>query len=191
MKLLVFSSTDNLSITGPRFESIFSSIHFSRRSIIESTFVSMHALKRSAARSERAAISTLSSSDPVRGCLLGDLPATAILPVAMSSSLKSSIGSSAGKLTCSAKPWITVGVHGFGCWASVQLSLLSDSNSCSTSAELCIRGEDETGVVISQPDHFHKLRSIQLSDKTTINSITVQRKKQNSVGFLRQNGSSD
>ena len=62
--LLVFSSTDNLSITGPSFESIFSSIRFSRRSIIEPTFVSMHALKRSAARSKRAAISTLSSSDP-------------------------------------------------------------------------------------------------------------------------------
>ena len=40
-----------------------------------------------------------------------------------------------------------------GGWASVQLSLLSDNNSCSTSAELCItvgRGESETGVVISR-----------------------------------------
>ena len=118
----------------------------------------MHALKRSAVRSKRAAISTLSSSDPMRGRLLGDLPAAAMLPVAMSSSLKSSIGSSAGKHTCSAKPWRTVGVHGFGCWASVQLSLMSDSNSCSTSVELCTTvetGEDETVVVISHPDHFH------------------------------------
>ena len=71
--------------------------------------------------------------------MLGDLPADAILPVAMS----------------------TVGVHGFGCWASVQLSLLNSSNSCSTSAELCTTvatEEDETVVVISCPD-FHKLCS--------------------------------
>ena len=88
-----------------------------------------------------------------------------------------------GKQTCSA-----IGVHGFGCWASVQLSLLSDSNSCSTSAELCItvgRGESETGVVISQPDHSHKLRSY-TTQQTTINCVTVQR--QNSAGFLGQNG---
>ena len=93
--------------------------------------------------------------------------------------------------SCSAKPWITVGAHGFGCWAPVQLSLLSDSNSCSTSAELCItvgRGEDETGVVISQPDHFHKLRSIQLSDKQQTILLLRKGKSKKSVGFLGQNG---
>ena len=114
-----------------------------------------------------------------------------MLPVAMSSSLKSSIGSSASKHTCSAKPRITVGVHGFGCWASVQLSLQNDSNSCSTSAELCItvgRG-DETDVVISQSDHFPQTPFNTIPrQRITINSITVQRQKQNSVGFLGQNG---
>ena len=45
--------------------------------------------------------------------------------------------------------------------------------------------ESETGVVISQPDHSHKLRSF-TTQLTTINSITVQR--QNSAGFLEQNG---
>ena len=58
-------------------------------------------------------------------------------------------------------------------------------------AELCItvgRGEDETGVVISQLDHFHKLRFEHDQRQTTINSITVQMQKQNSVGFLGQNG---
>ena len=45
-------------------------------------------------------------------------------------------------------------MHGFCCWASVQLSLLSDSNSCCISTELCITvGESENGFVISQPDH--------------------------------------
>ena len=173
---------------GAEFRVNFSSIRFSKRSIIESTFVSMHALKRSAARSKRATKSILSSSDPVRGCFLGDLPADAILPVAMSTSLKSSIGSSVGKLTCSAKHWITVGVHGFGSCASVQLSLLNSSNSCSTSAELCTNvatEEDETVVVISCFDHFHKLCSDTTRRQTTINS---QRQKQNSVGFLEQNG---
>ena len=37
--LLVFSSTDNLSITGPSFESIFSSIRFSRRTIGMSNYI--------------------------------------------------------------------------------------------------------------------------------------------------------
>ena len=82
----------------------------------------------------------------------------------MSSSLKSSIGSSVGKLTCSAKPWITVGVHGFGCWASVQLSLLNSSNSCSTSAELCTlpqtlfrqRGDKQQSILLLCTDHLFK-----------------------------------
>ena len=48
--------------------------------------------------------------------------------------------------------------------------------------------EDETVVVISRPDHFHKLRSDTTQRQTTINSITVQKQKQNFVGFLGQNG---
>ena len=38
--------------------------------------------------------------------------------------------------------------------------------------------------MISQPDHFHKLRSNTTQRQTTINSITVQRQKQNSVAEL-------
>ena len=151
----------------------------------------MHALKRPAARSNRAAISTSCSSVPVRGCLLRDLPPTTILPIAMSSSLKSSIGSSVGKLTCSAKPWRTVGVHGFGCWASVQLSLLSDSYSCSTSAELCNtvgRGKDKTSVVISQPDHFSQTPFNTIPRQTTINSITAPRQKHKLCRLLGKKG---
>ena len=147
----------------------------------------MHAQKRSAARSKRAARSTLSSSDPIRGCL-GDLPAIAILPVAISSSLK--INGVCKVFVLPIFParrqtnvlnkvfWVTVRVLGFGCWASVHLSLLSDRNSCSNSAELCTtvgRSEDETDVVISKPDQFHKLRPYTTQRQTTINSITVQK----------------
>ena len=42
--------------------------------------------------------------------------------------------------------------------------------------------------MISQPDHFHKTPFNATQRQTTINSITVQRQKQNSVGFLGQNG---
>ena len=45
--------------------------------------------------------------------------------------------------------------------------------------------------MISRPDHFHKLRSDTTQRQTTINSITVHRQKQNSVGFLGQNGLED
>ena len=63
--------------------------------------------------------------------------------------------------------------------ASVQLSLLSDSNSCSTSAEFCTTvetGEDETVVVISCPDHFHKLRPDTTQRETTINYYCAKAK---------------
>ena len=74
---------------------------------------------------------------------------------------------------------------------SARIWLLSDSNLCSTSAELCITvetGEDEAVVVISCPDHFHKLRSDTTRRQTTIYSVTVQKKRKISVGFLGQNG---
>ena len=175
-------------------------IRFSRRSIIESTFVSMHALKRSAARSKRAARSTLSSSDPVRGCF-GDLPATAILPAAaMRSSLKSFIGSmgSAKSLSCSS-------VSPVRRQADVFSKVLS--NSWSTRIQrlgVCpaVTAERQQFVLHlcralyhrrtrrkrnwrrdQSPDHSHKLRPF-TTQQTTINSITVQR--QSSVGFLGQ-----
>ena len=65
--VFVFYSADSLSITGPSFESILSSIRFSKRSIIESTFASKQALKRSAAFSRSAPTSAPLSSDSVRG----------------------------------------------------------------------------------------------------------------------------
>ena len=137
--------------------------------------------------SKRAAISTHSSSDPVRGCLLWDLPAAAILPVAMSSSLNSSIGSSVGKLTCSAKPWITVGVHGFGCWASVQLSLLSDSNSVlhfRRTLYHCWKRRRRNWRRDQSPWSLPQTPFNTTQRQTTVNSITKQSKKQNSAGFL-------
>ena len=191
-----------MSITGPSFESIRSSMRFSRRSIIESTFVSMHALKRSAARSKRAARSTLSSSDPVRGCL-GDLPATAILPAAaMRSSLKSFIGSMGSAKSLSSSEFL-LSVGRQMCLSKVL------SNSWSTRIQrlgVCpaVTAERQQFVLHlcralyhrrkrrnrnwrrdQSPDHSHKLRPL-TTQQTTINSITVQR--QNSVGFLGQNG---